>query len=107
MTPGVRETSNALLELYDERATFECDCERVVLAGRQALSAYWKPKLDCLSEAAFSLNDMVLTSDGVLVDYQSYADKPVRIRFRFTPSGKIEHTSCGPVCDVPFRETQS
>jgi hypothetical protein len=88
---------DALLDLYDEGATLECDCEGVVLAGRKALSAYWEPKLSCLSESAFSLNDMVLTSDGVQVDYQSYESKPLRIRFRFTPSGKIGHTSCGPV----------
>ena len=87
---------DALLDLYDERATFECDCERVVLAGRQALSAYWAPKLGCLSESAFSLNNIILTTDGVQADYQSYEGKPVRIRFRFTPSGKIDHTSCGP-----------
>ena len=88
---------DALLDLYDDMATFECDCEGVVLAGRQALSAYWKQKLGCLSEAAFSLNDMVLTSDGVLIECQSYEGKSVLIRFRFTPSGKIEHTSCGKI----------
>ena len=98
---------DALLDLYGDDATLACDCEGVILTGREALSAYWEPKLSCLSEAAFSLNDMVLTSDGILVDYQSYEGKPVRIRFRFTPSGKIEHISCGPVCDVPFRETQN
>ena len=88
---------DALLDLYDERATLECDCEVVVLTGRRALSAYWEPKLDCLSERAFSLNNMVLTGDGVQVDYQSYEGKPVRILFRFAPSGKIAHTSCGPL----------
>jgi len=88
---------DALFDLYDERATLECDCEGVVLTGRQALSAYWEPKLSCLSESAFSLKDMVLTGDGVQVDYQSYEGKPLRIRFRFTPSGKIEHTSCAPL----------
>ena len=88
---------DALIELHDEQATLECNCDGVVLTGRQALSAYWEPKLDCLSESAFSLNDMVLTGDGVQVDYQSYEGKPVRILFRFTPSGKIVHTSCGPL----------
>jgi hypothetical protein len=88
---------DALLDLYDERATLECDCEDVMLTGRRALSAYWEPKLDYLSENAFSLNDMVLTGDGVQVDYQSYQGKPVRIHLRFTPSGKIAHTSCGPL----------
>lgn len=42
-----------LLDLYDERATLECDCEGVTLTGREALSATghqsstvrWKPHL--------------------------------------------------------------
>ena len=88
---------DALLELYDERATLECDCDGAILTGREALSAYWEPKLGYLSNNAFSLNDMVLTGDGVQADYQDYEGKPVRIRFRFTPLGKIEHTSCGPL----------
>ena len=37
---------DGLLGLYDERATLECDCEGVVLTGRQSLSAYWTPKLE-------------------------------------------------------------
>ena len=68
---------DALLNLYDERATLECDCERLSLA--------------------FSLNDVALTADGVRLDYQSYEGKPVRMHFRFGPSGKILHTSCGPL----------
>jgi hypothetical protein len=67
----------------------------VTLTGREALSAYWAPKLDSSLEAAFALDDMILTSDGVRLDYQNYEGKPVRIFFRFTPSGKIAHTSCG------------
>jgi len=86
---------DGLLDLYDERATLECDCEGVTLTGREALSAYWAPKLDNSLEAAFTLDDMILSSDGVRLDYQNYKGKPVRIYFRFTPSGKIAHTSCG------------
>ena len=88
---------DGLLDLYDERATLECDCEGVTLTGREALSAYWAPKLDSPLEAAFTLDDMILTGDGVQLDYQNYEGKPVRILFRFTPSGKIAHTSCGPL----------
>ena len=86
-----------LLGLYDERATLECDCEGVVLTGRQSLSAYWKPKLESKLPAAFALGDMTPTGDGVQVDYQNCEGKPVRIHFRFTASGKIAHTSCGPL----------
>jgi hypothetical protein len=88
---------NGLLGLYDERATLECDCEGVALTGRLSLSAYWGPKLESKLAAAFTVDDMTPTADGVQVDYQSHEVKPVRIHFRFTPSGKIAHTSCGPL----------
>ena len=84
-----------LLDLYDERATLACDCEGVMLTGRQSLSAYWQPKLESKLPAAFALSDVTPTGDGVQVDYQNCEGKPVRIQFRFTPSGKIAHTSCG------------
>jgi len=86
-----------LLDLYDERATLECDCEGVMLTGHQSLSAYWKPKLGSKLPAAFVLSDVTPTGDGAQVDYQNCEGKPVRIHFRFTPSGKIAHTSCGPL----------
>src|SRR6266496_1642926 len=70
---------NALLDLYDERATLECDCERVGLTGRKSIAAYWAPKLDSQTVLGFTLDDMTLTGDGVQVDYQSYEGKPVRI----------------------------
>jgi hypothetical protein len=31
---------NALLNLYDERATLECNCEHVSLMGRKSIAAY-------------------------------------------------------------------
>jgi hypothetical protein len=84
-----------LLDLYDERATLECNCEGVVLTGRRSLSAYWKPKLESKLPVAFAtLGDMTPTGDGAQVNYQNCEGKPVRIHFRFTPSGKIAHTSC-------------
>ena len=86
---------DGLLGLYDERATLECDCEGVALTGRLSLSAYWGPKLESRLAAAFTIDDLTPTADGVQVDYQSHDVKPVRIHFRFTPSGKIAHTSCG------------
>ena len=30
---------DVLLDLYDERATLECDCERVSLTGRESIAA--------------------------------------------------------------------
>ena len=85
----------ALLDLYDERATLDCHCERVSLAGRNAIAAYWAPKLQATLTTAFRLDDITLTPDGVQVDYQNYEGKPVRIHFQFGPSGKIIHTGCG------------
>jgi hypothetical protein len=32
--------TTALLDLYDDRATLECDCESVSLTGRKAVAAY-------------------------------------------------------------------
>ena len=66
---------DGLLDLYDERATLECACEGFTLTGREALSAYWAPKLDSPLEAAFTLDDMILTGDGVQLDYQNYEGK--------------------------------
>ena len=37
---------DTLLDLYDEQATLECDCELVSLTGRKAIAAYWAPKLE-------------------------------------------------------------
>jgi limonene-1,2-epoxide hydrolase len=85
---------DALLNLYDERATLECDCEHVRLTGRKWIAAYWAPKLESKAVLAFSLNAMALTADGVRVEYQDYEGKPLRMDFCFSPSGKILHTSC-------------
>ena len=84
-----------LLELYDEQATLECDCERVSLTGRKAIAAYWAPKLERRVHSTFTLDDMILTDCGVLVDYRGYHGKAVRIHLHLNPSGKILHTSCG------------
>jgi hypothetical protein len=88
---------DALLDLYDERATLECDCEGVSLTGRKSIAAYWAPKLESKAVPAFTVDDMTLTGDGVQVDYQSYEGKPVRIHFRFSPAGKMLYTCCGPL----------
>jgi hypothetical protein len=88
---------DGLLSLYDERATLECNCEGMVLTGRQSLSAYWARKLESKLAAAFTVDDMIPVDDGVQVDYQSCEGKPVRVHFRLTPSGKIAHSRCDPL----------
>ena len=52
------------------------------------LNSDWGLKLERKLTAAFTLDDMTPTDDGVQVDHQSYEGKPVRIHFRFTRSGK-------------------
>jgi hypothetical protein len=98
---------DVLLNLYDERATLECDSEQVSLIGRKAIAAYWAPKLESKLGSAFTLDDMILTGAGVKVDYQSYDGKSVQIHFQFSPPGKILHTSCGPLgrCAAAWRPT--
>ncbi|MBR1245721.1 hypothetical protein JQ609_02125 [Bradyrhizobium sp. AUGA SZCCT0169] len=88
---------NALLDLYEERAILECDCEGVRLTGREPLSAYWSGKLQNQLPTAFTLDDLTVTEDGIWVDYRNNKASLVRAHFRFSPSGKIERTHCGPL----------
>ena len=85
---------DALVNLYDERPTLECDCEHVRLTGRK----YWAPRLESKAVLAFCLSDMALTADGVRVGCRDHEGKPLRMDFHFSPSGKIPHTSCAHCC---------
>jgi hypothetical protein len=92
---------NALLNLYEERATLTCDCDGINLAGRNSIAIYWKSKLESKTASAFTLDGMILTGDEIQVDCQSCKGKPVRVHFRFSPLGKILHTKFGPLpCSV-------
>jgi hypothetical protein len=79
---------DALLDLYDGRATLQCGCEHVRLTGRKWIAAYWAPKLESKAVLAFSLNDLALSADGARLDYQSDEGKPVRMQFRFRSLGQ-------------------
>ncbi|MCS3897378.1 nuclear transport factor 2 family protein [Bradyrhizobium sp. MOS001] len=96
---------NALLDLYDERAVLECACEGVSLTGREAIAAYWSPKLETKRVLSFSLDDVSLTGHGVQIDYQNYEGKPVRVYFRFGASNKIIYTSCAPMARAAARSS--
>ena len=88
----------SLLDLYDEAATLECACDGIKsLTGRAALEAYWRPKLTNPSPGSFAMDDVAADGEGVILDYQSYEGKPVRIHFRFNDTGKILHTRCRPL----------
>jgi len=92
---------NALLNLYDERATLICDCDGINLTDRNSMAIYWKSKLESKAASAFTLDGMTLTGDEIQIDCQDCKGKPVRIQFRFSPLGKILHTRFGPfACPV-------
>ena len=92
---------DALLNLYEERATLICDCDGIDLVGRNSIAIYWKSKLESKSVSAFTLDGMILTGDEIQVDCQSCKGKPVRVHFRFSPLGRILHTRFGPLpCSV-------
>jgi hypothetical protein len=56
--------------MYDKRATLECHCDGVTLIGRPSIAAYWAPKLALASATAFSMDDVLLTADGVCLDFE-------------------------------------
>jgi DNA-binding response OmpR family regulator len=92
---------NGLLNLYEEAATLICDCDGINLAGRNSMATYWTSKLESKAASAFTLGGMTQTGDEVQVDCQGCKGKPVRIHFRFSPSGKILHTRFRPLpCSV-------
>ena len=88
---------NALLNLYEERATLICDCDGINLADRSSIAIYWKSKLENKAASAFMLGGMILTGDEIQVNCQDCKGKPVRIYFRFGPLGKILRTKFGPL----------
>lgn len=88
---------NALLNLYEERATLICDCDRVNLIGRNSIAIYMKSKLENRATSAFTRAGMTITDDEIQVDCQGCKGKPVHVRFRLSPSGKILHTRFAPL----------
>jgi FixJ family two-component response regulator len=88
---------STLLNLYEERATFRCDCEGVDLAGRNSLAIYWKSKLKSKAASAFRFDDVIQIGDETQVRCQSCKGKPVRVHFSFSPSGKSLHTRFCPL----------
>jgi hypothetical protein len=60
----------------------------------ESLAAYWAPRLERRTYSAFTLDEILLTDYGLMVDYRGYDGKAARIHFRFSSSGKILRTSC-------------
>jgi hypothetical protein len=86
----------ALVELYDPAATVDC-CEGGRFRGRSEVERYWRTKLAKQTADAFEINALMPFAEGVSLDYRGYDGRPVRTLFRFSASGQILHTACGPV----------
>jgi hypothetical protein len=87
---------NMLLDLYAPASRLECECEGTnIHAGRSQLEAYWRPRLVRLAPAAFSLDEISLDADHVVLEYQSHEGKPARMHFGFDGDGKILWSRCG------------
>ena len=83
----------AILDLYDDDATVECDCDGLkILAGKEALAAYWKQRLEEMP--ASELSDLQATTDGVNVAYAT-AHGIVSAIVELGASGKIARVRCG------------
>ena len=87
---------DALLDLYAQDASLECECEGGLHTGRTRLEAYWGPRLAAMSPSAFGVDAIMPVEDGVVLDYVSFEDKPVRIVFTFNGEGKILQSRCTP-----------
>ncbi len=87
----------ALLDLYEERATLMCDCDRINLIGRNSIAIYLESKLENRATSAFTRAGMTVAGDEILLDCQDCKGKPVHVRFRLSPSGKICHTRFAPL----------
>jgi hypothetical protein len=91
-----RHDLGPLLDLYASDARLECECEGAnTYAGRAALEAYWRPRLEAFSPDAFRLQEIAPSADGVVLDYLNFEGKLVRIVFTFDLTGKILQNRCG------------
>ena len=92
-----RRDLGSLLDLYASDASLQCECDGgSAYAGRAALEKYWRTRLAAFSPDAFGLEEIALSSDGVVLDYLNGEGKPVRIVFTFDAAGKILQARCGP-----------
>ena len=85
-----------LLHRDDPTATVECS-EGGSFRGRSEMESYWAPRLARSRRGAFEIDALMPEPDGVTLDYRGYDGVPVRTHFRFTSTGKISLTACGPI----------
>ena len=97
----------ALLDLYADDATLECRCgEAKVSEGRAELESYWRPRLDTVASTAFGLEEIIPTTEGVVLDCLSHEGKPVRIAFTFSRDAKIQRSACLPMEQALHQEAE-
>ena len=99
-----RHDLGPLLDLYASDASLECRCHGGnIHAGRAALEAYWRPRLEAFSPNAFGLEEILPSVEGVVLDYLDSEGAPVRIAFTFDAAGKILQARCGPLAPDAVR----
>lgn len=93
---------NAMLVLYDHRASLECGCGgQKLIMGKMAIAEYWRQRF--IETPALELEDIEAAGDTVAVSYRT-ADGVVQAILDFNEAGKIERCRCGPTAEiVPFR----
>ena len=89
-----RNALEPLINLYDDHATQTCVCDgRKVLAGKQALKAYW---IEQFKTHTFSvLVGLKSEGDGGSMSYRTDIGI-VQAHLLLNEQGKITHVVCGP-----------
>lgn len=94
------EDLDALLYLYDERASLECGCGgQKIIEGRQAIRTYWQLRFS--EEPAPELDGVAPVHRGVHLSYRTKSGL-VEVMLDYNDDGKIERSRCGP--SLPFVE---
>jgi hypothetical protein len=92
----------ALLELYANDASLECECDgRRLYRGRSELEAYWRPRLGAFSSAGFGLEEISPERHGVQLEYSIAGSLRICASFGFNAEGKILRTYCRPARQNP------
>ena len=88
------EDIEALLDLYDEGASLECDCGgQKIMVGREAIRAYWKIRFS--DKPHFEFEEFTPVHRGVHFSYRIKSGV-VKVLLDYNDVGKIERSRCGP-----------
>ncbi|WBL78808.1 nuclear transport factor 2 family protein [Bradyrhizobium xenonodulans] len=84
----------AILEMYAEDAVMYCDCDELVITGREGLRSYWVARLQ--KYPAAELDNLQPARDGATISYIC-EENVVKADLAFNDAGKIKTLSCGPL----------